>query len=85
MTLLQDAFRQCFDIFSGRIHPVGGNSIMCQLHGMLGADCQQSHNCLGCNLNEATGAICDYLAQYERFQYENDVYNSYFYCLTSID
>ncbi|MCZ6444679.1 MAG: hypothetical protein O7F17_02815 [Planctomycetota bacterium] len=77
MTPFQEKFKVCYNEFSTRVHPGNGSSIMCKLHSILGADCISGHNCLGCNFNEETHSIRDYLATYAQFDYEPEAYRFY--------
>jgi hypothetical protein len=77
MTDFGPRLKQCADEFKSRMFAHGQNTtILCRLHGILGADCISGHNCLGCNFNEEADAISRFLTRNAEFANEPDTYRT---------
>lgn len=71
-----EKFQAAFEIFQKEIYP-DGESAMCSLHEYFDCVKKDRHNCLGCNLADATNWIYNYLARFDKFEEVSEDYTFY--------
>ena len=71
-----EEFQAAFEVFQRDIYPDGG-SVMCSLHESFNSLDGDRHNCLGCNLADATSWIHNYLGRFHEFTDVSEDYTFY--------